>query len=312
VNGRTHRLGILVLNYNGAEYTRRCVESILEHTPEALDYAVLVVDNGSAPGDSAALEPLASLPRVTVARTRMNLGFGGGHLFGVQLLAAEYYLFLNSDCRFLGDVAGALLTFMDATPTAGMAGGVTFDPEGRFHANHHPAPHLAEILLGRGLMRRFRPERYPDRRRVPEAPISVEVVGGAAMCVRAEAFFAVGGFDPFFFLYCEEEDLALRLRRAGWSAWVVPAARVEHVGGGSTPRDPAYRREFFISFLHYFRKHHGPLTGLLIRLFYALKLVRRARREPGALALAVFVLRGGPPGASLRFCPPVSPGKRPG
>jgi len=301
------RVGILVLNYNGAGHTRRCVESVLEHTPDAVDYAVLVVDNGSEPDDRAALAPLAELPRVDVVHTRMNLGYGGGHLFGVQLLDAEHYLFLNSDCRFLDDVAGALLGFMDATPGAAIAGGLTFDPDGRFHANHHPAPHLAELLLGRGFMRRIHPERYPDRRREPREPLAVEVVGGAALWVRAEAFFAVGGFDPFFFLYCEEEDLALRLRRAGWSAWVVPAARLEHVGGGSTPRDAAYRREFFISFLHYFRKHHRAAAGLAIRLLYALKLARRARRERGALALAGFVLRGAPPSESLRFHP-----RRPG
>ncbi|MGH8226216.1 MAG: glycosyltransferase family 2 protein [Gammaproteobacteria bacterium] len=296
-----HRIGVIVLNYNGAALTRACVESVLAHTDPACDYAVLVVDNGSAPADCAALAPLAELARVRVIHSRINLGYGGGHAFGMQFLRAEHYLFLNSDCLFHNDVVSALAAFMDENPRAGLASGITFDAEGAFRANWHPAPHLAELLLGRSLMRRFHPARYPDRHRIPDSPIEVEEVGGAALYVRAEAFFEVGGFDPFFFLYCEEEDLALRLRRAGWGVWVTPAARIEHAMRGSTPKDIAYRREFFISFFHYFRKHHAWPVAFAMRMFYALKLLRRTRREPGAAALAWFVFKGASPAASLRF-----------
>lgn len=296
-----HRIGVIVLNYNGAALTRACVESVLARTDQARDYAVLVVDNGSAPEDRAALAPLAELERVRVVTSRVNLGYGGGHAFGLQFLRAEQYLFLNSDCLFHNDVVSALAAFMDGNPCAGLASGITFDAAGGFRTNWHPAPHLAEILLGRSLMRRFRPRRYPDRRRVPDSPIEVEEVGGAALYVRAEAFFEVGGFDPFFFLYCEEEDLALRLRRAGWGVWVTPAARIEHAMRGSTPKDIAYRREFFISFFYYFRKHHAWPVGFAMRMLYALKLLRRVRRESGAAALAWFVFKGANPSLSLRF-----------
>ena len=299
-----HRLGIIVLNYNGAELTRRCVESVLAHTPEALDYEVLVVDNGSREADREALATsLCDRPRVRVLYSRMNLGFGGGHQFGLQFLDADYYLFLNSDCRFLNDAASALIAFMEGAPKAALASALSFDTEGNFQCTYHPAPNLAELLLGRAFMRRFHPARYPERHLPPDAPLATEVVTGATLFVRAEVFLSLGGFDPFFFLYCEEEDLAFRMRRAGWGVWVVPAARIEHAGRGSTPQGMAYRREFFISFLHYLRKHHGPVNALAIRWFYVLKLVRRAGRDPHALALARFVLRGAPQSASLRFHP---------
>jgi GT2 family glycosyltransferase len=298
-----HHIGVVVLNFNGADLTRACVHSVLERTPPGLDYSILVVDNGSTPDDRAKLDVLASLPRVRVVASRFNLGFGGGHMFGTQFLEADEYLFLNSDCVFRSDVLGALSSFLAQNPQAVLASGVVVDGDGRFRPNYHPAPNLTELLFGRAFARRFNPGRYPDRRREPAVPLQVEVVGGAALYVRADAFFAVGGFDPFFFLYCEEEDLALRLRRAGGGVWVVPAARIEHAGGGSTPKDPAYRREFFISFLHYFRKHRSAATVAAIRLTYFLKLLRRAGREPRAGALAWFVLCGAKPTASLRFRP---------
>ncbi len=300
VPGR-HRVGVIVLNYNGAALTRACVNSVLARTDPACDYRVLVVDNGSALADCAALAPLESLERVQLVTSRINLGYGGGHAFGLQFLRAEHYLFLNSDCLFHNDVVSALAAFMDENPRAGLASGITFDAEGSFRANWHPAPHLAELFLGRSLMRRFYPRRYLDRRRIPTTSIEVEEVGGAALYVRAEAFFDIGGFDPFFFLYCEEEDLALRLRHAGWSVWVTPAARIEHAMRGSTPKDIAYRREFFISFFHYFRKHHAWPVAFVMRMLYVLKLLRRSRREPGASVLAWFVFKGANPSASLRF-----------
>ncbi|HYW77835.1 MAG TPA: glycosyltransferase family 2 protein [Gammaproteobacteria bacterium] len=297
------RLGIIILNYNGAGLTRRCVESVLEHTPSALDYSILVVDNGSRPEDRDALAPLGDDPRVQVVYSRNNLGFGGGHMFGLQFVRADYYLFLNSDCRFLGDAAGALVAFMDGHPSAGLASALSFDTGGQFQCTYHPAPNLAELLLGRAAMRRFQPARFPDRRRAPEHPIQTEVVTGATLFVRGQAFDELGGFDPFFFLYCEEEDLALRMREAGWEVWVVPEARIEHAGRGSTPRGMAYRREFFISFLYYLRKHHGFAGALAIRWFYVLKMLRRARRDREALSLALFILRGAPAGESLRYSP---------
>ena len=295
------RLGIIVLNYNGAALTRRCVESVIAHTPESLDYSILIVDNGSRKADRNGLAALAETRRVDIVYSRTNLGFGGGHQFGLQFISADHYLFLNSDCRFLNDAAGALLAFMEAHPSAGLASALSFDPSGRFQCTYHPAPNLAELLLGRAALRRFQPARYPDRRRAPDEPLQTEVVTGATLFARASAFDGIGGFDPFFFLYCEEEDLALRMRRAGWSVWVVPDARIEHAGGGSTPEDAAYRREFFISFLYYLRKHHGVFGALAIRWFYVLKMLRRAFRDRRALPLAAFILRGAPAGASLRY-----------
>lgn len=304
VRAAWHHIGVIVLNYNGAEHTVSCVRSIVEKTPPELDYAVLVVDNASRREDRARLVPLLSLRRVTIVDSRFNLGYGSGHQYGLQYLIADEYLFLNSDCLFLNDVLGPLSRFLAQHPQAGMISGIVFDRQGRFHANYHPAPNIVEMLLGRALLRVLNPPRYPRRSRQPPRPIAVEVVGGAALYVRANAFIEVGGFDPFFFLYCEEEDLALRMRRAGWNVWVVPAARIEHYGGASTPRDPAYRREFFISFLHYFRKHHSSLVVAFVRLIYAVRLARRIGREPGAAALAWFVFRGAKPAASLRFRSP--------
>ena len=63
-------------------------------------------------------------------------------------------------------------------------------------------------------------------------------MSGACFLVRREAWDAVGGFDPSYFMYMEDVDLCWRLGRAGWGVGYEPAARVLHVQGVSTNRHP--------------------------------------------------------------------------
>src|SRR5207237_1670814 len=65
---------------------------------------------------------------------------------------------------------------------------------------------------------------------------SSEWLSGAVLCVRRVAFEQVGGFDERFFMYCEDTDLCLRLRRAGFEVRYDPAATAMHVGGGGAAR----------------------------------------------------------------------------
>jgi GT2 family glycosyltransferase len=78
----------------------------------------------------------------------------------------------------------------------------------------------------------------------------------------------VGLFDEAFFLYEEDVDLCLRLRRAGWRVVFSPKAEVVHRLGASMEAAPARSRlEYHRSHLRFYRKHNGPLLAGLLRLF---------------------------------------------
>ena len=70
-----------------------------------------------------------------------------------------------------------------------------------------------------------------------DAPADAAWVSGAACLVARHAFDAVGGFDPGFFLYKEEEDLFLRIRRAGGRVRYLPSVRVRHDGAATASRE---------------------------------------------------------------------------
>jgi GT2 family glycosyltransferase len=102
------------------------------------------------------------------------------------------------------------------------------------------------------------------------------------MMIRREAWDAVGGFDPRFFLYYEDIDLCRRVRAAGWEVGIVHSVTAIHESGGSQWR-PGTRtrveRMYFESQAYYFRKHHGRLMEWLLRAVRLPYLATRLRRR---------------------------------
>lgn len=294
------KTAVVILNYNSADHTLRCLAAIRARS--SVNPEVIVVDNASAPADR---DKLAHLPRegVRLIQSANNLGFSGGMMLGADQAQADYCLLLNSDCEFQNDVLAVLTGFMDSHPEAALCGTAMVDESGKTRSSFNYFPSLSGALFGHGLSRLLHPARYPDRRAQHTAPMQVDVVSGAAMFLRISVLKELGGLDTGYFLYCEEEDYALRLHRAGWQTWLVPAARMMHVGGASSQGaelKPRLQREFYISFCRYLRLHHSPLYGLAYRLVLAAKILKRAITGRAPFALVGFVLRGAPESASLR------------
>jgi len=89
------------------------------------------------------------------------------------------------------------------------------------------------------------------------APASLDFVSGASMLLRREALQQVGMFDDkSFFMYWEDTDLGLRLRRAGWQLGVAAQSRVWHKQSASLGQgSPSLDQYFTRSALRFFRKH---------------------------------------------------------
>ncbi len=293
-------VAVSVLNYNSADATRHCVASILNATDPNLDFRVVVVDNGSAPAENLATHAWGD-PRVAFHPSRINLGFAGGHQFAIQFIRARYYFFFNNDGYLCNDAIRALHDFMEAHPECALATGQCFDANGQARASFNYEPSLARAVFGPRLLRWIHPEGYPLRHVVYSRPIEVPMVTGSALFVRAEPFEELGGLDTRYFLYCEEEDLARSLKLRGGRIYFVPDAHFCHVGGGSSLQSPALRREFYLSFHYYLRKHHNRFYVIAFRFVLLGKLLVRVLRGRDPWNLFWFVARGAPERESLRF-----------
>ncbi|GAB3934997.1 glycosyltransferase family 2 protein [Larkinella terrae] len=296
------KLSIIILNYNSSSLTLDCVASIRSLT-QLVDYEMVVVDNGSQIDDFNRLYAITRFPNLKLIRSRINLGFAGGNMLGLQSVnsSSDYYFFLNNDCQLLDDVCSRLFGFMEENKSVGVCTAQAINRLDEHEPSFNYFPTLGGKLLGHGIMRWIKPADYLSRRRVYQDVTAVPVVTGSALFVRARAFWEAGGFDPAFFLYCEEEDLCRRFRAMNWKAMLIPDVRFRHLGGGSTRRNLLIEKEYYVSLFYYFRKYESGLTQLLLQLFYTVKVGRKAFKSNLFAHLAWFILRGAPGRESLRY-----------
>lgn len=153
-----------------------------------------LVDNASTDGSAEWIA--AHLPAATLLRCPENIGFGRGHNLALAGCQTPFALLLNPDCEIEPEAMVRLTDCLHRFPGALLTVPRLVYPDGREQDNHR-----GFTVQGGRPMRDYRP---------PQGPACCEMVSGAAMMVRVEAFRALGGFDPWFFLYWEDEDLCYR------------------------------------------------------------------------------------------------------
>jgi GT2 family glycosyltransferase len=200
---------------------------------------VIVIDNASADGTAAALRE--RIPHATVLERTSNSGFGSANNEAMAQVRTPYALLLNPDCAVRPDDLRTLLATLQRYPAAAMVAPQSVNAEGRPQKSYRQAFY----------------EKLPKTPyRVPDATCSTAWLRACCLLVRTEVFAALGGFDPNFFLYYEDDDLCLRARAAGYECLLEPAAVVLHAGGRSTA--PGLKVSFRKHF-HYARSRHRAI-----------------------------------------------------
>ncbi|MFH0953795.1 MAG: glycosyltransferase family 2 protein [Verrucomicrobiota bacterium] len=233
-------VSVSIVTYNSASTIRACLDSVLEQAGVASE--IIVVDNKSTDHTLEVLRAYGD--RVRVIASPQNTGFGAGHnLAARHASASRYQLVLNPDARLTQkDGLKRLVDWMDAHPECGLCG-MRIMKDGRWVP---PKMH------------------YPGARHVPldcsPGPGEIAWVVGAGMMIRRAAFDKIGGFDEEFFLYGEETDLCLRLRKAGYAIGYNESVEVSHVGGVSEGATPTYELQLQRqqSLHRFYRKHYPP------------------------------------------------------
>lgn len=290
-----------MVNYNSSGYTKACIESIVKHTSPNINYQIVVVDNNSEPEDYRNLQACAQNAKVKLVRSKMNMGFAGGNMYGVQFAEADYYFFLNNDSELQNDCLSILYDFCEQHREVGICSPQMYDATDTIRRSFDYFPSIASKLVGTGLLRLLSPGQFPKKRTVYTEPLQVDIVSGSALFVRATAFNEVGGFDTTFFLYCEEEDIALRMKKHNHAVYLVPAARYIHHSGASTEKSLAIKKEFYISFLYFYTKHYGFFKTQILKLLLIIRLLRKSIGNMDNLQLAYLVARNAPLKYSLKY-----------
>lgn len=221
-------IAIAIVTYNSAAFIRRCLEYVFEQ-----DYApfeVIVVDNASSDGTPEILREFEQ--RIRVAYNRENTGFARGQNQAISLSKAAWVLTLNPDTRLTRDFLSKLVEAGEADPTVGSVCGKLLAMSPDFEPLAQPVFDSTGIYFTPNQRHFDRGSREPDHGQY-ERPEYVFGATGAACLYRRAMIddISIDGefFDPDFFAYREDADVAWRAQLLGWKCLYTPLARAYHV-----------------------------------------------------------------------------------
>jgi GT2 family glycosyltransferase len=264
-------LSVSIVNTGSRELLLACLASLVGTAAE-----IVVLDNASEDGSVAAVRE--RFPDVRVIAQRQRAGFGANHNTVVRATSGRYVYVLNEDTTADDWGFEALTAYLDAHPRVAALGPRLVYPDGRVQdsAWRFPTPLVSMLslaTLGRLGVTQSR----------GDAPRAVDWVMGAAVLLRRQALEEVGLFDEGFFLYSEEVDLQVRLRRAGWEVHYFPEAKVVHHESQFSADIPERRiNEMWRSRHRYWNKHHSAAGARIAALATGAQYAARALLAPVA------------------------------
>jgi len=209
-------VSVIIVNWNGKYLLLDCLDSLFNQTFR--DFEVILVDNGSTDGSIRYVEE--EFPMIKIIHNEKNLGFAEANNQGIMVSRGEYIALLNNDTRPKRNWLAELVRVADENPRFGMFASKILLPSGKIDS--------AGCLLypdGIGICR----GRWQENRGQYDQIETVVFPSGCAAFYRRQMLDQIGPFDERFFMYCEDTDLGLRARAAGWGCLYIPTAVVTHL-----------------------------------------------------------------------------------
>lgn len=228
---RPGETAIVIVAYQGAPHLRRALASCRAHAAEA---TVIVVDNASTDGGRELVAD--EFPDVRILPQSLNRGFAGGCNVGIRAArggGARWVLLLNQDAAIEAGAVAGLSAFLADHPRAAAAQPALFRDDGLVNSLGNPIHYLGFSSAGGNGLSVDEAERDPTLpwlrdRRWRTGAVTVPAFTGAAVMLRMAALDEVGLFEDELFLYHEDLELGLRLRRAGWTLHLLGSVRAVH------------------------------------------------------------------------------------
>ncbi len=212
-------ISIIILSYNGKEYVRECLNSVLKTSYPLLE--VIVFDNKSNDGSQQLVKDI--FPSVTLIESSVNLGFSLGNNFAAEKSKGDIIVLLNQDTYVDKNWLEEIMKAMESNEV-GVVGCKIYYPNTKIIQsigfNVHPAGYTLPIG-----------GTEEDNGQYDEID-EVDYVAGTALAIKRPIMEKIGLLDPAY-TYYEDTDLCFRVKEAGYKIIIAPRAIVYHFGSVS-------------------------------------------------------------------------------
>ena len=264
-------ISIITINYNGLADTCTLIDSI-PFNDDSLE--VIVVDNTSNNDEAAILEQ--RYPQIRVIRSEHNLGFAGGNNLGIKAAQGKYLFFINNDTLFRWKMEDGrceigfqpLIDRLESSPKIGMV-----CPKIRFAWGDNPIQFAGYTSLSRITMRNCAIGCGESDNGQYDFAHPTPYAHGAAMMVKREVIKKSGLMPECYFLYYEELDWSLMIRRAGYDIWYEPACTIYHKESQATGQNSPLRTYYLTRNRLLFVKRNNTGVTRLLSYIYLVAIV---------------------------------------
>ncbi len=265
-------LSIVIVNYNVRHFLLKCLESIYKADINNFELEIIVVDNASVDGSSVAVKK--TFPEVILLENKINLGFAKANNQGFKLAKGDFILSLNPDTIMQEDTLVKSMLYIQENPLCGVLGVKMIDGSGTYlPESKRGLPTIWNSFCKFSGLTTFSPHSsifsgyymgHLNENEIAE----VEVLCGAFMLFRSSVLTKLGGFDEDYFMYGEDIDLSLRIKKDGHQVIYFPHTRIIHFKGESSKKASFnYIKNFYNAMLIYVGKNYHGLNGFFLKFF---------------------------------------------
>lgn len=233
-------VSVILVNYNTCKLTIEAIASVYKYTKK-INFEIIVIDNDSF--DDSEKEIKYNFPDVIFIKNNKNIGFGQANNKGMEIAKGKYFFLLNTDTYLLNNAIELFFDFMEIKEnfTVAVVGGHLYKPNGDWSVSSGYFPNFKLFVKG-SFWRHFYKKEFYDKEVLrsvavnDDHPYYVDYVSGANYFIKNEVVKKVGGFNKKFFMYFEETELTLRIKKMipESRVMVLPQASIVHIGQGST------------------------------------------------------------------------------
>lgn len=280
------KVSIIILNYNSWEDTIECIESIKDITYP--NYSIIIVDNKSC--DDSVINLKERFPSLKIIESNKNLGYASGNNIGIEYALkdnSEYICILNNDAIVDKNFLEPLINIFDTCNDVAAVGPCIccYNDRDKIQAMG------ANINLYTGLAQaRAKGREYVNFKNKIQ---DVDYLGGACFLVKSEIFIKIGNIPENYFLFYEETEFCLKIKRANYRLLCVGESRVYHKGSATISKFKGLSYFFLNRNRVVFERRNANLfKRIIFYLYLPIETIGRILIRKESTSLFSFYLEG--------------------